>query len=60
MKKTKSSFNNFSYSIVVSTILVKIENGRVSREQDFFDYASLMSQLMQNSGEVNLSYQIYN
>ena len=39
------------------TTLVKIENGRVSREQDFFDYASLMSQLMQNSGEVNIDSQ---
>ena len=39
------------------TTLVKIENGRVSREQDFFDYASLMSQLMQNSREVNIDSQ---
>ena len=39
------------------TTLVKIENGRVSREQDFFDYASLMSQLQQNSGEVNIDSQ---
>ena len=26
-------------------------------QQDFFDYASLMSQLMQNSGEVNIDSQ---
>tara|TARA_B100001939_G_scaffold235837_1_gene203398 strand:+ start:255 stop:797 length:543 start_codon:yes stop_codon:yes gene_type:complete len=39
------------------TTLVKIENGRVSREQDFFDYASLMSQLQQNTGEVTIDSQ---
>ena len=39
------------------TTLVKIENGRVSREQDFFDYASLMSQLTQNTGEVTIDSQ---
>ena len=28
-----------------------------SQGADFFDYASLMSQLMQNSGEVNIDSQ---
>ena len=34
------------------TTLVKIKDGRVTSEQDFFDMKSMLDQLMQTSGDV--------
>ena len=39
------------------TTLVSIKNGKIAREQDFFDYASMLNQLQQNSGEVTIDSQ---
>ena len=39
------------------TTLVSIKDGKISREQDFFDMMSMLNQLQQNSGDVTIDAQ---
>ena len=39
------------------TTLVSIKNGKIAREQDFFDMMSMLNQLQQNSGDVTIDAQ---
>jgi len=39
------------------TTLVSIKDGKIAREQDFFDMMSMLNQLQQNSGDVTIDAQ---
>ena len=39
------------------TTLVTMKDGKIAREQDFFDMMSMLNQLHQNSGDVNIDAQ---